>query len=132
MATQTAAGEARVLQYAIASVFIVLGGWCLLAPESVIALSVRAESQRFDPLTLVVVGAFGAQAVLAGLFVASSIFTRWTFLAYGVALTPFLVFDWWFFAIVPLFNEWILVDAVGNALMLVLCARGYLLLRRTS
>jgi hypothetical protein len=104
----------------------------LLAPDAVIALTVLAEAQRFDTLTLVTVGAFGAQAVLAGLFAASSVFTRWTFLAYGIALLPFFVFDWWFYAVTPVFNELILLDAGGNVIMLAVCIRGYVVAARAN
>lgn len=120
-----AVGEARVLQWLIAAVFLGLGGWCLIAPGSVIALTVRPEHQSQSLLALVTIGAFGAQACIAGLFAAFSVFTRRTFLAYGIALLPFFVFDWWFYAVEPLFNALILLDAVGNVIMLALCWRGY-------
>jgi hypothetical protein len=120
--------KAKQLQWLIAAVFLILGGWCLLAPGSVMAVTVR-ESYRIDhPLVLVSLGAFGAQAVLAGLLAALSRFTRWTFLGFGLAILPFFVFDWWFYAIEPIFNELILLDAAGNVALIALCARGYLLL----
>jgi hypothetical protein len=59
--------KAKRLQWLIAAVFFILGGWCLVAPGSVMELTVR-EPYRIDhPLVLVSLGAFGAQAVLAGL-----------------------------------------------------------------
>jgi len=39
------------------------------------------------------------------------------------------VFDWWFYAVEPIFNELILLDAAGNIIFIALCARGYVLLR---
>jgi hypothetical protein len=116
------------IQRLIATVFFVLGGWCLVAPGSVIALTVRPEHQSNTLLALVTMGAFGAQACIAGLFAALSRFTHRTFAAYGISLLPFLVFDWWFYAIKPLFNELILLDVVGNVIMMALCWRGYRLL----
>lgn len=65
----------------------------------------------------------------AGLFAALSRFTRWTFLGFGLAVLPFFVFDWWFYAVEPIFNELILLDAAGNVIFIALCARGYVLLR---
>jgi hypothetical protein len=121
--------EVRLLQYAIAFVFLTLGAWCLIGPASVIALTVRPEYQDLSPLTVVSVGAFGAQAILGGLFAAFSIFTRRTFLGYGIAQLPFFVLDWWFLYREPIFNELILLDVVGNVAMLALCARGYLVSR---
>ncbi|MFC2951416.1 hypothetical protein ACFOOP_05720 [Marinicaulis aureus] len=123
---------ARRLQYAIAAVFIILGGWCLAAPTSVIAMTVRPDFHTEASLAVVALGAFGAQAMLAGLFAGFSIFTRWTFFAYGIALLPFFVFDWWFFFVTPMFNEFILLDAAGNVVMLCLCAYGYTLLSKTQ
>lgn len=119
-----AAVEARTIQWLIAAVFIGLGAWCLVAPASVIDLTVRPEFRSHSPLVVVSIGAFGAQACLAGLFAALSRFTRETFLGFGLALLPFFVFDWWFYAAAPIFNELIAIDAVGNFIMLGLCARG--------
>lgn len=124
--------EAKVLQGFIALIFVGLGSWCLVAPASVVSLTVVQEHQAFTPLVLVCIAAFGAQACLAGLFAAFSIFTRWTYLAYGVALLPFLVFDWWFYAVRPLFNELILLDVIGNMIMLLLCWRGFSLLGNSA
>jgi hypothetical protein len=129
MKDENALRYARRLQLAIAFVFIGLGAWCVFAPSSVISLTVRQEYQTDHPLALVSVGAFGAQAMLAGLFAAFSQFTRRTFQAFGLALVPFFVFDAWFYWVRPIFNELILLDAVGNALMLALCVRGYQTLR---
>jgi hypothetical protein len=115
----------RTLQWSLASVFFVLGGWCLAAPASMLALTIRPEYHSDAPLVPVLIGAFGAQALLAGLFAAFSRFERITFLAYGVALLPFFVFDYWAYAIVPLLTPLGLLDAVGNAVMLILCVLGY-------
>lgn len=117
--------KVRNIQWLIASVFLGLGGWCLIAPASVIDLTVRPEHASHDPIVLVSIGAFGAQACLAGLFAALSRFTRATFLGFGVALLPFFAFNWWFYAVEPLFNELILIDAIGNVIFVVLCWRGY-------
>lgn len=120
--------EARRWQSLIAVVFIGLGGWCLLAPASIVELTVRPENRNALPLTLVTIGAFGAQAMLVGLVTATATFTARTFLALGLALLPFFLFDWWFYSIRPLFNGLILLDVAGNLAMLAACARGYWLL----
>lgn len=127
--TEPKAKEALLLQRLIAAVFLVLGSWCVVAPASVIALGVRPEYANYEPLTLVALGAFGAQAILAGLFAGFSRFTRLTFAVYAIALFPFFVFDWWFYAVQPLFNETILIDAAGNLFMLALCIRGWSILK---
>ena len=38
----------RHIQYVLASVFFILGGWCLVSPSSVLALCV---TPRFSPRT---------------------------------------------------------------------------------
>lgn len=126
--------EARALrlQRLIGAVFLGLGGWCLIAPGSVIALTIRPEHQSDSLLALVTMGAFGAQACIAGLFAMTARFTAATFLAYAVALLPFFVFDWWFYAVEPLFNALILLDVAGNAVMLGLCLYGWRLLRAAA
>jgi hypothetical protein len=69
-------------------------------------------------------GCFGAQAMLSGLFAALAKFTRRTFLAYGLALLPFFWFNYWFVFEVPMFS-WMALDFVSNAGMLALCVIGY-------
>lgn len=123
--------EPRLPQYAIAFVFLTLGAWCLVAPASVIALTVRPDYQDFSPLMLLTIAAFGSQAVLSGLFAAFSVFTRRTFLVYGLALLPYFVFNYWFYFREPMFNEMLLLDFGGNVAMLALCVRGYFVAPRT-
>jgi FtsH-binding integral membrane protein len=120
--------EARRWQLLIAFVFLGLGGWCLVAPMTVIELTVRPEHQNDLRLTAITIGAFGAQAMLVGLVSATSRFTARTFLALGLAMLPFFVFDWWFYAVEPLFNALILLDVAGNLAMLAACLRGWWLL----
>src|SRR6185295_5330744 len=102
------------------------------APASVVDLTVRADHQSHELLVLIIIGAFGAQACLVGLFAGLSRFTRWTFAGFGAALLPFFAFDWWFYAIDPVFNELILLDVAGNLVLLVLCWCGYRTLQRKA
>lgn len=115
----------RNIQYLLASVFFILGGWCLVSPSSVMALCVTPAFQSADPIVPILVGAFGAQALIAGLFAAFSRFTKTTFLAYGLGLLPFFVFDWWFYAVTPMLTVVGMLDAVGNVAMLALCVIGW-------
>ncbi|HYJ29686.1 MAG TPA: hypothetical protein VEW25_05020 [Allosphingosinicella sp.] len=115
----------RQIQWAIAAVFFVLGGWALLAPQSVIDLALLPEYRTGTPILPFAIACFGAQAMISGLFAAFSRFTRATFLAYGIALLPFFVFNWWFTFVDPVFTWVGLADAVGNAIMLALCAVGW-------
>jgi hypothetical protein len=115
----------RRIQWAIAAVFFILGGWALLAPRSVIALTLLPEYRVGTPILPFAVACFGAQAMIAGLFAAFARFTRATFLAFGIALLPFFVFDIWFTFIDPVFTSLGLLDAVGNVIMLALCVIGW-------
>ena len=115
----------RQIQWLLASVFFVLGGWCVVSPSSVMALTIRPEHQTDHPTALLALGAFGAQAMIAGLFAAFSRFTKATFLAYGIGLLPFFVFDWWFYVVEPVFTPLGMLDAVGNVAMLGLCWLGW-------
>lgn len=115
----------RTIQWWLASVFFILGGWCLLWPSSVLALTITPAFRSTAPLALILIGAFGAQALIAGLFAAFARFERTTFIAYGLALLPFFVFDYWFYMVQPMLTKIGLLVAVGNVAMLGLCAAGY-------
>ncbi|OYU69673.1 MAG: hypothetical protein CFE28_06450 [Alphaproteobacteria bacterium PA2] len=115
----------RQLQLLLASVFFILGGWCLIAPMSVVALCIRPEFQSDAPLVPILVGCFGSQALIAGLFAAFSRFTRTTFLAYGIGLLPFFGFDAWFYFVRPMLTEIGMLDLVGNVVMLGVCWLGW-------
>lgn len=114
-----------LIQRLIAVVFVGLGGWCLFAPSMVADMTLTPAYRGDDAVIPILIGCFGAQAVLAGLFAAFARFTRTTFLVYAIALLPFFVFDWWFYAVRPVFNEFILLDLVGNLIMLALCLVGW-------
>jgi hypothetical protein len=113
------------IQRWLAFVFFVLGGWCLVSPASVLALTITPAYRSDAPIVHVLVGAFGAQALIAGLFAALARFERITFLGYGIALLPFFVFDYWFYAVEPMLTVIGLLDAVGNVAMLGLCVLGW-------
>jgi type IV secretory pathway TrbD component len=115
----------RQIQWLLAAVFFILGGWCLVSPSSVMALTIRPEYRSDAPIATILMGAFGAQAMIAGLFAAFSKFTRTTFLAYGIGLLPFFVFDYWFYVVTPVFTPLGMLDAVGNVIMLGLCWLGW-------
>ena len=116
---------ARTTQRLIGLVFLVLGGWALLAPRSVIDLAIRPEYRSEDFLATFTMACFGAQACLFALVAFTARFTRRTFAAYAVALLPFFVFNWWFYFRVPLLTEIGLLDFAGNLAMLGLCWHGW-------
>ena len=113
------------IQLGLASVFFILGGWCLVSPATVLALTIRPSYQSSAPIVPFLVGCFGAQAMIAGLFAAYSRFTATTFLAYGIGLLPFFAFDYWFYFVQPVLTPLGMMDALGNLIMLALCVAGW-------
>jgi hypothetical protein len=113
------------IQRLIALPYLILGGWCLIAPGMVERLTVSPSYQHLSQTSALMMGCFGAQAVLSGLFVWFSIFTRRTFLIYAIALLPFFWFNYWFVFVVPVFNQWMALDFISNAAMLGLSLWGW-------
>ena len=52
-------------------------------------------------------------------------FEQRTFLAYGIGLLPFFVFDYWFYVVVPMLTWVGLLDVVGNVVMMGACVAGW-------
>jgi undecaprenyl pyrophosphate phosphatase UppP len=121
-----------LLQRLIALPYFVLGGWCLIAPHFVERLTITPAYQHLSPTSALFIGCFGAQAVLGGLFIWTSRWTRTTFLAYAIALLPFFGFNYWFVFEVPIFNRWLALDFGANAVMLGLSLWGWRLFKRIT
>ncbi|MGB3710715.1 MAG: hypothetical protein WA985_03395 [Erythrobacter sp.] len=110
---------ARICQYYIAAVFLLLGAWALVLPGHVIEWTVT-EAYRDDAfLTRFALACFGAQAVLFGLM---TLVVRWTaraFAVFAVLLLPFFWFNWHFHYETPVLNTIGMLDFAGNITMLV-------------
>jgi heme A synthase len=113
------------IQRLIALPYLGLGAWCLLAPQMVERLMFTPGYQHLSPASAFMIGCFGAQAVLGGLFIWFSQWTRTTFLAYALALLPFFAFNYWFVYEVPILNRWMALDFSANAVMLGLSVWGW-------
>jgi hypothetical protein len=114
------------IQRSLASVFLLLGGWCLLAPAQVERLALRPEYVIGNATSALLMGCFGAQAVLAGVVILCSRFTPRTFLVFGLAGSlPFVCFNYYFYFVQPMFTAWMLLDFVGNIAILSLCLAGW-------
>jgi hypothetical protein len=122
---RTALTDPLVLQRLIATPFLVLGAWCLFFPNMVADLALTTDFRSEGMTTSVLMGCFGAQAVLAGTFATFSRFTRTTFLAYGLLLLPFFWFNYYFVFEVPVFTPLMLLDFAANATMLGLSILGW-------
>ncbi len=76
----------------------------------------------------ILMGCFGAQAILSGLFTALSVFNRTIFLIYGIAFLPFFIFNYYFLYAESVFNNWMFLYFGANLVMAGLCGLGWWLL----
>lgn len=124
--------SARTAQFLIAAVFLLLGGWCLFAPASVIDLAINEAYRDSTFLTRFTMACFGAQAVLFGVM---ALVTRWnaaSFAVFAAALLPFFAFNYWFHYEVPVLTRIGMLDFFGNVTMLVLALLGWRAARRET
>ena len=115
----------RIAQCPIAAVFLILGGWALFAPASVIELAITEAYRDSTFLTRFTMACFGAQALLFGLM---SLATPWrarSFLAFAVLLLPFFGFNYWFHYEVPVLTSIGMLDFAGNTVMFALAVIGW-------
>ncbi|MCZ8369819.1 MAG: hypothetical protein O9293_07635 [Porphyrobacter sp.] len=117
--------SARTAQFLIAAVFLVLGGWALFAPGSVIELAFTEAYRDTSFINRFTIACFGSQAVLFGLM---ALVTRWnarSFAVFAVLLLPFFGFNYWFHYEVPELTSIGMLDFAGNVTMLVLAIMGW-------
>lgn len=117
--------SARTAQFLIAAVFLILGGWCLFAPASVIDLAFTEPYRDTSFINRFTIASFGSQAVLFGLM---ALVTRWnarSFAVFAVLLLPFFGFNYWFHYEVPVLTSIGMLDFAGNVTMLVLAILGW-------
>ena len=114
------------IQRLLSIVFLGLGGWALLFPDMVQRLVLTPEHYMGTPASNVVLGCFGAQAVLGGLIMWFTRFTPTTFLVFGIAgSVPFFIFNYYFVFVVEMFTSWMILDFFGNVAIFALCMYGY-------
>ncbi|MEO1198178.1 MAG: hypothetical protein AAFX39_02920 [Pseudomonadota bacterium] len=84
-----------------------------------------------DPVTVIIMGCCGAQAVLGGTVMLLSRFTPQTFLVLGIlGSVPFFVFNYYFVFVVEIFTRWMLIDFAENIAIFLLCMTGYFKMTR--
>jgi hypothetical protein len=117
--------SARTAQFLIAAVFLILGGWALFAPASVIELAFTQPYRDTSFINRFTIACFGSQAVLFGLM---ALVTRWSarsFAVFAVLLLPFFGFNYWFHYELPVLTSIGMLDFAGNVTMLVLAIIGW-------
>jgi len=116
---------ARTAQFLIAAIFLILGGWCLFAPTSVIMLAFTEAYRDTSFINRFTIACFGSQAVLFGLM---AMVTRWnarSFVVFAVLLLPYFGFNWYFHHEVPVLTSIGMLDFAGNVTMLALAIIGW-------
>ena len=116
---------ARLAQYYIALVFLGLGGWCLVAPASVIELALTEPHRDTSFIMRFTMACFGAQAVMFGIM---ALVTKWrapAFAAFAVVLIPFFWFNYHFHYVEPVLTSIGMLDFAGNLTMLIACIVGW-------
>ena len=117
--------RALLCQFAIAFVFLALGGWALIAPQSVIDLTLTPQYREDSFILRFVMACFGAQAVMFGIM---ALVTRWSskaFAVFAVVLIPFFIFNWYFHYEMPVLNSIGMIDFAGNVVMFAACLLGW-------
>ncbi|KAA3638285.1 MAG: hypothetical protein DWP95_12990 [Proteobacteria bacterium] len=118
--------KAIYIQRALAFIFFSLGSWCLLMPATVEWLVLKPDYYIGNVSSHLLLGCFGAQAVLVGTVILSARFKASTFLIFGlVGSVPFFVFNFYFYFIKEMFTDWMLLDFVGNLGILLCGIWGY-------
>lgn len=121
---------ARRLRVAQAIIFLLLGGWCLLAPAMVETLSLKPAYRHLSDTSALLLQCFGAQAILVGLLGLLARFTANTFLYFGLAASlPFFIFNAWFVFVSEMFTALMLLDFAGNASFLAIGIAGWRLMQ---
>lgn len=121
---------ARAAQSLIASVFLLLGGWALFFPGSVIELGFTEAYVENTFATRFIMACFGAQAVLFGVM---ALVVRWpakAFVIFALLLIPFFGFNYYFHYAKPVFTAYGAIDFAGNTVMFVLALLGWRAARR--
>ena len=117
--------SARMAQFGIAAVFLVLGGWALFAPGSVIELGFTEPYRANSSTNRFIMACFGAQAVLFGIMALVAKWRARAFLVFAILLLPFFVFNWYFHFVVPVLTSYGMIDFAGNSVMFVLALLGW-------
>ena len=114
----------------LGTIFLVLGLWALMLPGVVERIVLTQDHVIGSSASAVLIGCFGAQAVLCSILIFTTKFTSRTFLIFGlVASLPFFVFNYYFVFINPIFTNWMLLDFVGNVGILLCGVIGWHLKR---
>ncbi|NVK25128.1 MAG: hypothetical protein HWE10_09390 [Gammaproteobacteria bacterium] len=121
------------IQNFLACVFLGLGSWCVLEPGTVEQLMLRPEFLVLNETSKLLLVCFGLQAVLCGVVLLLTKLSHSAFLAIGFfGSLPFMVFNYYYYFVAQMFTDWMLLDLLGSAAMLVCGVLGYRLAKKES
>ncbi|MGK0258223.1 MAG: hypothetical protein ACI96M_001656 [Candidatus Azotimanducaceae bacterium] len=107
--------KAKYIQNLLGSIFLLLGTWALLFPSAVETFVLAPDYFIGSTSSALLIGCFGAQAILCSILIFCTTFSARTFLVFGlVGSLPFFGFNYYFVFILPIFTDWMLLDFVGN------------------
>ena len=115
----------RICQIYIALTFLLLGGWALFFPSSVIDLAITDAYRGNTYLMRFTMACFGAQAVLFGIMALAVKWSARGFLVFAIALLPFFWFNYHFHYVEPVLTSIGMLDFAGNITMLVAALVGW-------
>ncbi|KAK4234711.1 hypothetical protein C8A03DRAFT_18438 [Achaetomium macrosporum] len=118
MATPQRLQTVRRIQRAMATAYAGLGAWCLLHSYSVVALGFTPRYVAMsNETTHLLMRCFGAQAMTCGLVLGTSEMTAFSFTAFGLAMIPYIGWNFWFSGVGPargMINSLMWLDFFGN------------------
>ncbi len=124
---------ASIIQKFLGAIFLSLGLWALLFPATVESLVLAPAHFMGTSASAVLMGCFGAQAVLCSVLIFTTTFSANTFLLFGlIGSIPFFVFNYYFVFVLPIFNDWMLIDFVGNVGILACGIAGWYLKKQEA
>lgn len=118
--------KAKYIQRFLGLIFLSLGLWALVFPRSVEMFVLAPDHFIGTTASAVLIGCFGAQAILCAILIFNTLFTARTFLIFGlVGSIPFFLFNYYFVFVAPIFTNWMLLDFAGNVGILLCGVLGW-------
>ena len=121
--------RAKRTQFVIAIALLSFGGASVIAPDW-LAQNFARDPALHLPIVMLAIGALGVHALAAGLFAAFARFKSWTYPGFALSLLPAFAADYWLYAKAGAISEMAFLHAGAMAVILALCARGFLLLQQ--
>jgi len=120
---------ARLTQLLLATGFLSFGAAWLASPDHLATLFSREQPAAVYPIVTLALSFLGIQALAFGIFALVLRFSSATFAAFGIAMLPLFLADYWLYQVTGAFNEMALVHIGGLSAMLAMCTHGFRVMR---